>query len=63
MTFEEWLTALAPELAASQSMTLDEAQAYIKDTGPECWRDMFEDELSPRDAADEEAHAAAWMGA
>ena len=63
-SFAKWLKALEPELARQLGMTEAEAAVLIQSTGPgDCWREMFDDGLSPEDAAGEEAHAAAWMGA
>jgi hypothetical protein len=58
-TFEQWLAALAPELARVYGMSLAEAERYIRDTEPDSWRDAFEDGITPADAADEEARCAA----
>lgn len=60
MTFEEWKAQLAVEL----SKTFDweggkvDGEQYIKDTGDDCWREAFDDGLSPADAASEERQAA-----
>lgn len=62
MTYPEWLKALEPELAKVFGMTVAEAAAFIQGTGPgDCWKEMFDDGLSPSDAADAEADAAEWM--
>lgn len=59
MTFEQWKAQLAIEL----SKTFDweggkvDGEQYIKDTGDDCWREAFEDGLSPADAASEEYQA------
>ena len=59
MTFEQWKDQLAIEL--SKTFDLDggkvDGEQYIKDTGDDCWREMFEDGLTPADAATEEAIA------
>lgn len=57
MTFEDWLKQLAIELSKAFSLeggTVDGAQ-YIKDTGEDCWREIFDDGLTPAEAANEEA--------
>ncbi len=60
MTFEQWKDQLAIEL--SKTFDLEggkvDGEQYIKDTGDDCWREMFEDGLTPADAATEEAIAA-----
>jgi hypothetical protein len=59
MTFEEWKTLLAVELSKAfdlQGGVVDGVQ-YIKDTGDDCWREMFDDGLTPVEAADEEIYA------
>ena len=62
-TFEEWKADLIECLMEMYAATKEEMVAYVRDTGDECWREMFDDNLTPDDAADEERHAAAWMGA
>lgn len=58
--FEEWKAQLAVEL--NKTFGLDgeavDGAKYIEDTGEDCWREMFDDELTPADAASEDAHAA-----
>lgn len=50
------------ELAAELGRTFDiDGLDYIRQTGNECWREMFNDGLSPAEAASEEAFAAATM--
>lgn len=56
MTFEEWLKQLAVEIG--KRFDLD-GEEYIELTGEASWREMFDEGLSPSDAAAEEAHAAA----
>jgi hypothetical protein len=56
MTFEDWLKQLAIELSKAFDLeggVVDGAQ-YIKDTGVECWCEMFDDGLTPAEAANEE---------
>lgn len=56
MDWDEWLKQLAVELG--KDFGCDGAD-YIRQTGEECWREMFDDGLSPSEAADEEVRAAA----
>lgn len=58
MEFEQWKTELATALG--KTFDMDGAE-YIRQTGEECWREMFDDGLNPAEAASEEAHAAATM--
>lgn len=55
MTWEEWRTALSEEFKRRWGFTLDE---YSGPDNDDCWKEMFEDGLTPREAADEEASAA-----
>ncbi len=55
MDFENWKTELTAELG--RVFATDGAD-YIRQTGEDCWREMFEDGLSPADAAREEAWSA-----
>ncbi len=59
MDFEQWKAELAVELGKTFGGGLAGGQDYIKGTGDECWREMFDDGLSPKQAASEEAYAAA----
>jgi hypothetical protein len=34
---------------------------YIRQTGEDCWREMYDDGMSPSEAADEEVRAAMTM--
>jgi hypothetical protein len=56
MEFENWKTELAAELGRVFAM---DGAAYIRETGDDCWREMFDDGLSPADAAREEKYSAA----
>lgn len=56
--FDAWCIALADEFPTFFKMTVSEAQAYIRSTGPDCWRAMFDEGLTPKEAAGEEAWAA-----
>lgn len=58
LTFEMWKGRLVMELAGAMQMTIVEARDYVRATGDECWRESYDDGLTPREAADEEAHAA-----
>jgi hypothetical protein len=57
MDFLEWRGALAVELAKQFGMSHAEAVKYIADTGDACWREMYNDELTPAEAAAEEISA------
>lgn len=56
MTFEEWKVELAAKLGVAFSM---DGTEYIRQTGEACWREMFDDGLSPDEAVSEEYAAAA----
>lgn len=56
MDWDQWKIELARELSRTFDM---DGSEYIRQTGEECWREMFDDGLSPADAASEEAWAAA----
>lgn len=58
MNFEEWKIELEAEL--SRVFAMDGAE-YVRQTGEECWREMFNEGLSPKEAVSEEASAAAEM--
>lgn len=58
MTFEAWKESLATELSKAFKMTTDESVKYIRATGDNCWREAFDDGLTPKEAAAEEAWAA-----
>lgn len=55
MTFDEWLTALAVEFER-----IGWGISYVERTGAECWREMYDDGLTPVDAVSEEMSAAAY---
>ena len=62
MTFEEWKAKLAVELSKTFDLEggVVSGEQYIKDTNDdEYWREMFDDGLTPSDAASEEATRAA----
>jgi hypothetical protein len=56
MEFDRWMVELAAKLG--EAFDMDGAE-YIRQTGEECWREMFDDGLSPADAVSEEVSAAA----
>lgn len=58
MNWDDWKAQLASELGKRFAT---DGNNYIGQTGEECWRDMFDDGLTPAEAADEEASAAATM--
>ena len=58
LTFENWKGRLIMELTGAMKMTIVEARDYVRATGDECWREDYDDGMTPREAADEEAHAA-----
>lgn len=61
MTFDEWKAKVAAELAR-MTFNIDgsriDGEQYIRDTGDDCWREMFDDGLTPTEAANEEILAA-----
>lgn len=59
MTFAYWLQRLARELELILGMETGAGAQYVEATGDTCWREMFDDGLTPEEAAQEEAHAAA----
>lgn len=58
MSFEQWKAELADELGKAFDMNGSE---YIRQTGEECWREMYDDDLTPAEAAREEVWAAQSM--
>lgn len=58
MSWEQWKAQLAIQLGRVFDT---DGSDYIRQTGEECWREMFEDGLTPAEAASEEAYAAASM--
>ena len=58
MDWEHWKAHLATALGKTFAMDGNE---YIRQTGEDCWREMFNDGLTPERAASEEAYAAASM--
>lgn len=56
--FAVWKKQLAIELSEVFAMSPVEAEDYIKSTGDECWQEAFNDSLTPKEAAAEEAWAA-----
>lgn len=61
----DWWTGYSKwkiELSAALGKRFDmDGAEYIRQTGDGCWREMFSDGLSPSEAAEEEAYAAASM--
>ena len=57
MTFDQWKSELAKELGKVFGFSLDEGERYIAATGEDCWRESFDDGLSPKEAAGEEVNA------
>ena len=57
MTFDEWKVKVAAELSR-MTFTIEgeriDGEQYLRDTGDDCWLEMFEDGLSPTEAANEE---------
>jgi hypothetical protein len=58
MNFEQWKVALAIELERQFGWEPFEGTQYVAKTGDACWREMFDDEMTPADAAGEEVLAA-----
>jgi len=56
MSFAQWLQEVARELG-QRFGDLNEGIDYIRNTGAEPWREMYEDGMSPDSAAEEEAMA------
>ena len=61
VTFEAWLAELPAALATCVVNTVDEGSDYILQTGVECWREAYNDDLTPTDAASSEHDAACSM--
>lgn len=59
MTFEEWLKQI--DALALKRGAVDEGKSYTDMTGHECWREMYDDEMTPEDAWGEEEWAAVSM--
>jgi hypothetical protein len=55
---EQWKVALAFELERRFGWEPFEGSNYIAKTGDDCWREMYDDGLTPSDAAGEEVIAA-----
>lgn len=54
--FKTWLGKLSDELISSYGYTSREATAYVQDQ-PEVWREYFNDDYTPSDAAAEDQRA------
>lgn len=59
MSFDAWKRELGVELERLLGMLPGDGANYITMTGDACWREMFDDGLSPMDAAEQEASASA----
>lgn len=53
MTFKEWLSAI-DVLADAEGGRGKDGRSYTQATGTDCWREAFDDGLSPADAWHEE---------
>ena len=58
MKFEEWLAAI-DALSDAEGARSEDGRSYTEMTGRDCWRDAFDDGLSPQDAWSEEKLAGA----
>lgn len=58
MDFDAWMKDLTARLG--ETFGMDGAE-YVRQTGVECWREMYDDGMSPEDAVSEEVSAAATM--
>jgi hypothetical protein len=55
--FAAWIAELKREFAANSDMDMDEAAQYVDGgifDGESCWREMYDEDLSPRDAVAED---------
>ena len=59
MTFEEHCAAV--DVLALKCGALDAGQSYTAQTGVECWREGFDDGMTPAEAWSEEMWASADM--
>jgi len=57
MAFWFWKIRLYGELARVFGMSWFEGRDYVRQTGSDCWREMFDTGLTPSEAAYEEATA------
>lgn len=60
MQWEQWLEQLKRDLGRAFNM---DGAVYVRQTGEECWREMFNDGLSPSEAVSEEVYAASFDAA
>lgn len=58
MTFTTWKAKLARELCDVFNMTTDEAARYVDNIGDERWFSLYEENITPADAAAQEAACA-----
>lgn len=61
ITFDDWKSELAAKLARAFGVSQDEGRKYVEQCGDECWRECYDDGMTPSDSADEETHASASM--
>lgn len=54
MDFTEWLAELKREYAKQSDMTAEEADAYVEGCGLECWRESYDDEMTPAECCEME---------
>ena len=55
--FAKWLGEV-DKLAAAQAVWVDATKSYVSMTGEDCWREMYDDGLTPDEAWGEEMDAA-----
>lgn len=58
MSFDEWLAAI-DTLADAEGARGKDGRSYTQMTGRDCWKEGFDDGLSPDDAWSEEKFAGA----
>lgn len=68
LTYEDWRRDLLIEMAkvigsepGTDTDPMDEALRYIEATGEDCWREMYDDGMTPREAVDEDGFDAMWL--
>jgi len=54
INFDEWLVQLKAEL----TRLFGDGEEYVRQTGLDCWKEMFDEGLSAKEAAHEEYHVA-----
>lgn len=60
--YDEWLPALAAELASMYGEPVDDVMKRLRDA-EDAYREMYDDGLSPSEARSEEYDAACWAAA